>query len=133
MRRLALILYHHHPTNQPTQQRQQPTPFHLFPAPQPFGCSLDKAKSCRPEFEQIKACVSPFLSNCLIFWIVHTANYSYWYTEKPASLQLCLILTTRSRILPHEASVSFANYATPSLGHRGHYPLKHSTHSIDPL
>ena len=131
MRRLALILYHHHPTNQPTQQRQQPTPFHLFPT-QPFRCGLDKAKSCRPEFEQIKVCVSPFLSNCLIFCIVLTANYSHWYRERPASLQLCLILTTRSRSLK-QASVSFANYATPSLGHRGHYLLKHSTHSIDPL
>ena len=46
---------------------------------------------------------------------------------------LVFFLTTRSRSLLYEASVPSANYATPSLGHRDHYLLKHSTHSIDPL
>ena len=59
------------PTNPTTQQ--QPTPFHLFPAPQPLGCSLDKAKSCQLYFEQIKVCVPTFSSNCL-FWIVLFGN-----------------------------------------------------------
>ena len=52
------------------------------------GSSLNKSKFvCH---------VSLQVASFLLFWILLTANYSHWYRERPASLQLCLILTTRS-------------------------------------